>query len=78
MVDPLAEVVALLKPQARFSKLVLCVSPWRVRRSDAIRMRPGCFRRREICSTANRDRYGQAIPDRGPRHEVFRELSRDS
>jgi AraC-like DNA-binding protein len=35
MVDPLAEVVALLKPQARFSKLVHGASPWRIRRSDA-------------------------------------------
>ena len=35
MVDPLAEVVTLLQPGARFSKLVLGASPWRVRRSDA-------------------------------------------
>ena len=35
MIDPLAEVVTLLQPGARFSKLVLCTSPWRVRRSDA-------------------------------------------
>jgi len=35
MVDPLAEVVTLLKPQARFSKLVLGASRWRITRSDA-------------------------------------------
>ncbi|MCK9685555.1 AraC family transcriptional regulator [Scleromatobacter humisilvae] len=35
MVDPLAEVVALLQPAARFSKLVHGASPWRIRRSDA-------------------------------------------
>ena len=35
MVDPLAEVVTLLRPGARFSKLVRGASPWRVRRSDA-------------------------------------------
>jgi AraC-like DNA-binding protein len=35
MVDPLAEVVTLLQPGARFSKLVLGASPWRIRRSDA-------------------------------------------
>ena len=35
MVDPLAEVVTLLQPGARFSKLVRGASPWRVRRSDA-------------------------------------------
>ena len=35
MVDPLAEVVTLLQPRARFSKLVLGTSPWRVSRSDA-------------------------------------------
>ena len=35
MVDPLAEVVALLQPAARFSKFVLGASPWRIRRSDA-------------------------------------------
>ncbi len=35
MVDPLAEVVTLLQPGARFSKYVLGASPWRVRRSDA-------------------------------------------
>ncbi len=34
MVDPLAEVVALLQPGARHSKLVHGASPWRVRRSD--------------------------------------------
>ncbi|WP_213769173.1 AraC family transcriptional regulator [Caballeronia sp. dw_19] len=34
MVDPLAEVVTLLQPGARFSKLVLGAGPWRVRRSD--------------------------------------------
>ncbi|MGV2292348.1 AraC family transcriptional regulator [Trinickia sp. YCB016] len=33
--DPLAEVVTLLQPSARFSKLVHCASPWRVSRSDA-------------------------------------------
>ena len=35
MVDPLAEVVTLLKPGARFSKLIHGASPWRIRRSDA-------------------------------------------
>lgn len=35
MVDPLAEVVTLLQPGARFSKLVLGTSPWRISRSDA-------------------------------------------
>ena len=35
MIDPLAEVVALLQPSARFSKLVLGASPWRISRSDA-------------------------------------------
>ena len=35
MIDPLAEVVTLLQPSARFSKLVLGAGPWRVRRSDA-------------------------------------------
>ncbi|CAB3809426.1 AraC family transcriptional regulator [Paraburkholderia fynbosensis] len=35
MIDPLAEVVTLLQPGARFSKLVHGASPWRVSRSDA-------------------------------------------
>lgn len=35
MVDPLAEVVTLLQPGARFSKLVFGASPWRISRSDA-------------------------------------------
>jgi AraC-like DNA-binding protein len=35
MIDPLAEVVTLLQPGARFSKLVLGAGPWRVSRSDA-------------------------------------------
>ena len=35
MVDPLAEVVTLLQPGARFSKLIHAASPWRIRRSDA-------------------------------------------
>ena len=35
MVDPLAEVVTLLQPSARFSKVVLGASPWRINRSDA-------------------------------------------
>jgi AraC-like DNA-binding protein len=35
MIDPLAEVVTLLQPGARYSKLVLGASPWRVSRSDA-------------------------------------------
>jgi AraC-like DNA-binding protein len=35
VVDPLAEVVTLLRPQARFSKLVFGASPWRISRSDA-------------------------------------------
>ncbi|WP_027209976.1 AraC family transcriptional regulator [Burkholderia sp. WSM2232] len=34
MIDPLAEVVTLLQPSARYSKLVLGASPWRIRRSD--------------------------------------------
>ncbi|MDR3495877.1 MAG: AraC family transcriptional regulator [Ancalomicrobiaceae bacterium] len=35
MIDPLAEVVTLLQPGARFSKVVVGAGPWRVRRSDA-------------------------------------------
>jgi len=35
MVDPLAEVVTLLQPAARFSKHVIGSGPWRIRRSDA-------------------------------------------
>jgi AraC-like DNA-binding protein len=35
MVDPLAEVVTLLQPQASFSKVVTGAGPWRVRRSEA-------------------------------------------
>jgi AraC-like DNA-binding protein len=35
MIDPLAEVVTLLQPSARFSKLVLGASPWCINRSDA-------------------------------------------
>jgi AraC-like DNA-binding protein len=35
MIDPLAEVVTLLQPGARFSKLLLGASPWRVSRSHA-------------------------------------------
>jgi AraC-like DNA-binding protein len=35
MVDPLAEVVTLLQPSARFSKLVVGAGPWHIRRSDA-------------------------------------------
>jgi AraC-like DNA-binding protein len=35
MIDPLAEVVTLLQPGARFSKLVHGASPWRISRSDA-------------------------------------------
>jgi len=34
MVDPLAEVVGLLEPQARFSKVVSGAGAWRVRRTD--------------------------------------------
>jgi AraC-like DNA-binding protein len=34
MIDPLAEVVTLLQPSARYSKFVLGASPWRIRRSD--------------------------------------------
>lgn len=34
MIDPLAEVVTLLQPSARFSKLVFGASPWRIRRTD--------------------------------------------
>ncbi len=35
MIDPLAEVVTLLQPSARFSKLVFGAGSWRVRRSDS-------------------------------------------
>jgi AraC-like DNA-binding protein len=35
MIDPLAEVVALLQPRARFSKVVGGAGAWRVRRADA-------------------------------------------
>ncbi|BDU19037.1 AraC family transcriptional regulator [Dyella sp. GSA-30] len=35
MIDPLAEVVALLQPGAQFSKVVSGAGPWRVRRSEA-------------------------------------------
>lgn len=35
MVDPLAEVVALLQPGCRHSKLVVGAGPWRIDRSDA-------------------------------------------
>ena len=35
MVDPLAEVVSLLQPSARASKLIHGASPWRISRSDA-------------------------------------------
>lgn len=35
MVDPLAEVVTLLQPGARFSKVIVGAGSWRVRRSDA-------------------------------------------
>lgn len=35
MVDPLAEVVTLLQPAARFSKYVVGAGAWRIRRSDA-------------------------------------------
>ena len=35
MVDPLAEVVTLLQPAARFSKQVVGAGPWRIRRADA-------------------------------------------
>lgn len=34
MVDPLAEVVALLRPQAPYSKLVVASAPWAVRRTE--------------------------------------------
>jgi AraC-like DNA-binding protein len=34
MIDPLAEVVTLLQPQAQFSKVVSAAGPWRVRRSE--------------------------------------------
>ncbi len=34
MIDPLAEVVAMLQPMAPFSKLVLASAPWAVRRAD--------------------------------------------
>ncbi|WP_411884374.1 AraC family transcriptional regulator [Polaromonas sp. YR568] len=35
MVDPLAEVVSLLQPAARFAKQVVGAGAWRIRRSDA-------------------------------------------
>ncbi len=35
MIDPLAEVVTLLQPQARFSKVVGAAGSWRVRRSES-------------------------------------------
>ena len=35
MIDPLAEVVTLLQPGARFSKLIVGAGPWHIRRSDA-------------------------------------------
>ncbi|WP_426700994.1 AraC family transcriptional regulator [Rhodanobacter sp. Col0626] len=35
MIDPLAEVVALLQPGARFSKVVIGASPWQIRRTDS-------------------------------------------
>ena len=35
MIDPLAEVVTLLQPAARLSKLVHGAGPWRIRRSEA-------------------------------------------
>lgn len=35
MIDPLAEVVSLLQPSARYSKLVTGAGPWHIRRSDA-------------------------------------------
>lgn len=35
MVDPLAEVVTLLQPTARFSKHIVGAGPWHIRRSDA-------------------------------------------
>lgn len=34
MIDPLAEIVALLQPAADFAKMVSAAGPWRVRRSD--------------------------------------------
>jgi AraC-like DNA-binding protein len=35
MVDPLAEVVTLLQPRARFSKAIVGAGPWHISRSDA-------------------------------------------
>lgn len=35
LIDPLADIVTLLQPSARFSKLVLGSGPWRIARSDA-------------------------------------------
>lgn len=34
MIDPLADIVTLLKPSTRFSKLVMGTAPWRIVRSD--------------------------------------------
>jgi AraC-like DNA-binding protein len=35
MIDPLAEVVTLLEPSARYAKLIVGAGPWHIRRSDA-------------------------------------------
>jgi len=35
LTDPLAEIVTLLQPEARFSKIVGAAGPWRVRRTEA-------------------------------------------
>jgi len=35
MIDPLAEVVTLLQPSARYAKRVVGAGPWHIRRSDA-------------------------------------------
>ncbi|MEO5933592.1 MAG: AraC family transcriptional regulator, partial [Duganella sp.] len=35
MIDPLAEVVSLLQPRARYSKVVEGAGAWRVRRAES-------------------------------------------
>lgn len=35
MIDPMAEVVALLRPSARFSKTIIGAGPWQIRRANA-------------------------------------------
>ena len=53
MIDPLAEVVSLLRPQAPFSKLVIASAPWAVRRSET--GRPFYFVALEGCCNLQRE-----------------------